>query len=67
MCNGKTGTYFDKSVTKRLEQTSDRKKKWIEGVNTSYEAWTTIHAIKNIANQPFAHLWNKSHGRWPHV
>ena len=53
---------FDMSVTKRLEQTLDRKKKWIECVNTAYEAWTVRQATKNIANWPFAPLWNKNHG-----
>ena len=43
-------------ATKRLEQMLDRKKKWIECVNTAYEAWTKMHATKNIANQPFAPL-----------
>ena len=31
---------FEMSVTKRLEQILDRKRKWIECVNTAYEAWT---------------------------
>ena len=58
---------FDMSVTKRLEQTLDRKKKWIECVTTAYEVWAAQQATKNIANRPFAPLWNKNHGRQPHV
>ena len=50
------------SVTKRLGQTLDRKKKWIECVKTEYEAWTLIQATKNIAIQPLAPVWNKHHG-----
>ena len=53
---------FEMSVTKRLEQTLDREKKWIECVNTAYEAWTEIHATKNIANRPFSPQWSKNHG-----
>ena len=52
---------FDMSVTKRLEQTLDRKKKWIECVNTAFEAWTKIQATKNVSNLPFTPLWNKNH------
>ena len=37
------------SVTKRLAQMLDRKKKWIECVNTAYEAQTKIQATQNIA------------------
>ena len=58
---------FDVSVTKRLEQTLDRKEEWIECVTTAYEVWAAQQATKNIANQPFAPLWNKNHGRRPHV
>ena len=58
---------FEMSDTKRLAQTLDRKKKWIECVNTAYEAWTAIQATKNIANWPLAPLWNKHQGRRPHV
>ena len=58
---------FEMSVTKRLAQMLDRKKKWIECVNTAYEAWAAIQATKNRANRPFAPLWNKSHEQWPHV
>jgi hypothetical protein len=58
---------FEMSVTKRLAQMLDRKKKWIECVNTAYEAWTTIQATKNIAIRPLAPLWNKHHGQRPHV
>ena len=50
------------SVTKRLAQMLDRKKKWIECVNTAYEAWAAIQATKNIAIWPLAPLWNKHHG-----
>ena len=58
---------FEMSVTKRLAQLLDRKKKWIKCVNTAYEGWTKVQATKNIAIQPLAPLWNKHHGRWPHV
>ena len=58
---------FDMSVTNRLAQLLDRKKKWIECVYTAYEALTAIQATTNIANRPFAPLWNKNHGRQPHV
>ena len=58
---------FEMSATKRLVQTLDRKKKWIECVNTAYDAWTAIQATQNIATRPLTPLWNKHHGRWPHV
>jgi hypothetical protein len=58
---------FEMSDTKRLAQMLDRKRKWIECVNTAYEAWTKIQATKNIAIRPLALLWNKHHGQWPHV
>ena len=58
---------FEMSVTKRLGQMLDRKKKWIECVNTAYETWKAIQATQNIAIQPLAHLWNKNHGRRSHV
>ena len=58
---------FDMLVTNRLEQMLDRKKKWIECVNTAYEAWAAIQATNNKAYWPFAPLWNKNHGRQPHV
>ena len=58
---------FEMSVTKRLGQMLDRKKKGIECVNTAYEAWTEIQATKNRVNRPYAPLWNKNHGRRPHV
>ena len=58
---------FEMSVTKRLGQISDRKKKWIECVNTAYETWTAIQATQNIAIQPLAPMWNKQHGQQLHV
>ena len=58
---------FDMSVTERLEQTLERKKKWIECVTTTFEVWAAQQATTNIANWPFAPLWNKNHGRRPHV
>ena len=58
---------FEMSVTKRLAQTLDRKKKWIECVNTAYEAWTEIQATQNITIQPIAPMWNKNHVQQPHV
>ena len=53
---------FEMSVTKRLGQMLDRKKKWIECVNTAYEAWIAIQATKNIAIRPLAPMWNNYHG-----
>ena len=35
---------FEMSVTKRLAKSLNTKKKWIECVNTAYEAWTKILA-----------------------
>ena len=58
---------FEMSVTKRLGQTLDRKKKWIEFVNTAYETWTAVQATQNIAIRPLAPMWNKHHGWQPHV
>ena len=58
---------FEMSVTKRLGQMLDRKKKWIECVNTAYETWTKVQATQNIAIWPLAPLWNKHHGQQPHV
>lgn len=58
---------FDLSVPKRLEQTLDGRKKWIECANTAYEVWAALQATKNIANQPFEPLWNKNHGCCLHV
>ena len=55
------------SATKRLGQTLDRKKKWIECVNTAYETWTAKQVTQNIAIRPLAPMWNKHHGRQPHV
>ena len=50
-----------------VEQTWDRKKKWIECVNTAYQAWTAIPTTKNRAHWLFAPFWNKNHGQQPHV
>ena len=61
------GHLFDMSATKRLGKMLDRKKKWIECVNTAYETWTAIQATQNIAIRPLAPMWNKHHGRRPHV
>ena len=58
---------FEMSVTKRLGQTLDRKKKWIECVNTANETWTAKQATQNKAIRPLAPMWNKHHGRRPHV
>jgi hypothetical protein len=58
---------FEMSATKRLVQMLDRKKKWIECVNTAYETWTAIQATQNIAIQSLALMWNKHHGWQPHV
>ena len=43
---------FDMSATKRMEQTLERKQKWIECVNTAYDAWSAQQATATLITRP---------------
>ena len=58
---------FTLSLKKRLEQSLDRKQKWVECVTIAYEAWMEQKESQTHTCQQHPLNWSKNVGRRPRV
>ena len=54
---------FTLSLKKWLEQSQDRKQKWVECVTLAYEAWVARKDAKTFTCQQHTLNWSKNVGR----
>ena len=58
---------FTLSLKKQLEQSLDRKQKWVEYVTIAYEAWMEQKETQTSTCQQHTLIQNKNVGRGPWV
>ena len=58
---------FTLSLKKWLEQSLDRKQKWVECVRIAYDAWVALKGTQTSTCQQHNLNWSKNVGRCPWV